>query len=103
MSHSMGGKFDLGSIASSTHGILFFGVPQQAGGFSNLLAATTDEGGGPAETEQMNTLKRDLRWLQESNTAYAQICTNFTTRYFLEAAGGHGQVSLPGLATVLGG
>ena len=79
-------------LASSTYGILFFGVPQQAERSLNIpLPASAD---GENESPEIQALKRDFRWLQESNAVYSRICGQFVTKYFVEIANGDSVVRI---------
>jgi hypothetical protein len=53
-------------------------------GLGNLAAVALNEEGDSIESPLTKALKHDLRWLQVSNSKYAQICNYFVTRYFLE-------------------
>lgn len=99
MSDKISTEVDYGSIKSSTYGILFFGVPLHAEHrFNSLAAVSLDEQDDPNESALMKTLKRDLRWLQKSNSEYSQISSDFVTKYFTESAGdvavAHSQVHM---------
>lgn len=77
-------KSNVSLVFSSTHGILFFGVPQKAEkSFDNLASASAEEG---SDSPEIQVLKRDFRWMQESNIAYSHICGRFVTKYFVESA-----------------
>jgi hypothetical protein len=88
MSHAMDPKPEDGSVKSSTYGILFFGVPVHTErAFSGLAAVALDKEVDSSDPPLIQALKRDLRWLQESNYGYSQIGDDFVTNYFIESAG----------------
>ena len=87
MSHGVSCRSVGGSIACSTYGILFFGAPQQVDkSLNNLASASADDEAFSNESPEMQALKCDFRWLQESNIVYSQICSRFVTKYFVETA-----------------
>ncbi|KAH8805440.1 hypothetical protein F5884DRAFT_446454 [Xylogone sp. PMI_703] len=94
MSYEMKNTSGTHSIFSSTYGILFFGVPQQLDKKLGIIELTPGNENVPNETPEMQALKRDFKWLQESNIVYSRICERFAVKYFTETAGDHFEVPL---------
>jgi hypothetical protein len=82
-------------ISALARGILFSGVARHADkSFENLVSTLADDTKDSLEMQQM---KRDFRWMQESNTAYSEICGQFATKWFVGSADGVPKVHLPEL------
>lgn len=65
--------------------MLFFGVPENAtDAFGNLVKLALEESNG-CESKLMKTLRRDVLWLQDTNSKYTNIHTSSRVQFTLPA------------------
>lgn len=72
---------------SAIRGILFFGVPKNAQEAFGNLADLAGQGASEADSELIKTLRRDVSWLQDTNSRYSTVRHVFKEVYFVESAG----------------
>jgi hypothetical protein len=53
---------------------------------------------GKNESVEIQALRRDFRWLQESNAMFSLMCGQFKTKYFAEIADGYAVSEKPARA-----
>jgi hypothetical protein len=81
---------DPNSITAATRGIIFFGSPPNIGhSLESLASLSLSNQSVIAESPAIATMKKDLRWLQDTSSEYEKLekSGRFEIMYFLESAG----------------